>query len=174
MLLLQMTGLSGAGKSTLAQRTQIQLQNLGYAVEIIDSDVYRQHLCQDLGFSRQDRLENIRRLGNIGLMLANKGSIVLLAAINPYEEARQKLQSQHSCVKTVFIDCPLKIVAERDPKGLYRRANLPPTDPQYIPQFTGISDPFEPPRQPDLHVPTHELSEESATEILVQFILKQI
>jgi adenylylsulfate kinase len=171
MLLIQMTGLSGAGKSTIAQMTQIQLRKLGYAVEIIDGDAYRQHLCQDLGFSQQDRLENIRRLGNYGLALMQQGVIVILAVINPYDSARQKLQAQSPQVKTVFIDCPLTVVAQRDPKGLYRRAQLPPTDPQYLPQFTGISDPFEPPAQPDLRLPTHELSIETATDILIQFIL---
>ena len=169
-----MTGLSGAGKSTIAQNTEFQLKKLGYAVEIIDGDLYRQQLCQDLGFSQADRLENIRRLGDYGLALMRQGVIVILAVINPYDAARQQLQAQSPYIKTVFIDCPLAVVVRRDPKGLYHRAQLPPTDPQYLPHFTGISDPFEPPAQPDLRLATHEISIETATNCLIQFIFENL
>jgi adenylylsulfate kinase len=108
------------------------------------------------------------------LTLAKHGVITLLAAINPYEEARQRLQAKSDFVKTVFIDCPLSVVRQRDTKGLYQRAYLPPTDSRYVAHFTGVSDPFEPPLQPDFQVQTHEKTIEQATEGLVDFILSQL
>jgi len=93
MLLIQMTGLSGAGKSSIALLTKRNLTALGYKVELLDGDDYRQHLCRDLGFSKADRMENIRRLGFVGLMLAKHGIISILCAINPYEESRIELKN---------------------------------------------------------------------------------
>lgn len=174
MLLIQMTGLSGAGKSTIAEATQKKLTDLGYKVELLDGDDYRKHLCPDLGFSKADRLENIRRLGFVGLTLAKHGVIALLAAINPYEEARQKLQKQSPLVKTVFVNCPLCITSQRDPKGLYRKALLPEEHLDYIAHFTGISDPFEPPQNPDLTLFTDRQTIETSATILVTFILQNI
>jgi adenylylsulfate kinase len=170
MLLIQMTGLSGAGKSTIAQATQKILIEQGYKVELIDGDDYRRHLCRDLGFSKADRLENIHRLGFVGLTLARHGIIAILAAINPYEEARQLLQQKSNLVKTVFIDCPLSITTARDPKGLYQKALLPPDDPHYIGHFTGISDPFEPPQHPDLIISTDRQTIEESVKQLVEFV----
>lgn len=174
MLLIQMTGLSGAGKSTIAQATKNQLIALGYKVELIDGDDYRRHLCRDLGFSKADRLENIHRLGFVGLTLARHGIISILAAINPYEEARQLLKKKSPLVQTVFIDCPLSITTVRDPKGLYRKALLPPEHPDYIGHFTGISDPFEPPQNPDLILTTHTQTIKVSVQSLVDFIIHKI
>ena len=174
MLLIQMTGLSGAGKSSIAQAAKKLLTDLGYKVELLDGDDYRRHLCRDLGYSKADRIENIHRLGFVGLTLAKHGIISILAAINPYEEARKNLQEKSPFVKTVFIDCPLSIVSLRDPKGLYRRANLPKNHPDYIGHFTGISDPFEPPLQPDLTLHTDRQTVELSAKILVDFILENL
>lgn len=174
MLLIQMTGLSGAGKSIIAEATKKKLTNLGYKVELLDGDDYRKHLCHDLGFSKTDRLENIRRLGFVGLTLVKHEVIALLAAINPYEEARQKLQEQSPLVKTVFVNCPLHITSQRDPKGLYRKALLPENHPEYIGHFTGISDPFEPPHCPDLTLHTDMQTIEASVTTLVAFILNTI
>ncbi len=169
-----MTGLSGAGKSTISQVVKTNLTSLGYKVELLDGDDYRSHLCHDLGFSKTDRLENIRRLGFVGLTLAKHGVIAILAAINPYEEAREALRQKSSIVKTVFVDCPLSITTERDPKGLYRKALLPETHPDHIKQFTGISDPYEPPLKPDLILATSTQSVDDSAAALVAFILKSI
>ena len=109
MLFIQMTGLSGAGKSTIAQTAKNILVDLGYKVELLDGDDYRRHLCRDLGFSKTDRLENINRLGFVGLTLARHGVIAIMAAINPYEEARENLKRKSALVKTIFVDCPLSI-----------------------------------------------------------------
>ena len=174
MLLIQMTGLSGAGKSSIANIAKENLTHLGYKVELIDGDDYRKHLCNDLGFSKLDRLENIRRLGFIGLTLARHGVISILAAINPYEEARQALKNKSPLTKTIFIDCPLSVAINRDTKGLYRKALLPSGHPEHIMHFTGINDPFEVPHQPDLRIDTeHETVEQSAKK-LTDFILFSI
>jgi adenylylsulfate kinase len=173
-ILLQMTGLSGAGKSTIAQATQKRLKELGYATEIIDGDAYRKTLCKDLGFSKADRLENIRRLGQVGLDTIAKGTIAILAVINPYQAAREELKQKSPFVKTIFVNCPLSIVTERDTKGLYRRALLPKEDPNYIGHFTGISDPFEPPQNADLVLHSGEQTIEESMQTLVSFILSHI
>jgi adenylylsulfate kinase len=171
MLLIQMTGLSGAGKSSIAHITKETLTGLGYKVELLDGDDYRQHLCYDLGFSKADRIENIRRLGFVGLMLAKHGVISILAAINPYEEAREALKNKSPLTKTVFIDCPINITIGRDPKGLYRKALLPPEHPDHIMHFTGISDPYEVPSQPDLVIQTQTETKEQSAKKLIDFIL---
>jgi len=173
MLLIQMTGLSGAGKSSIAQATQKMLTDSGYKVEILDGDAYRKHLCRDLGFSKADRLEHIGRLGFVGLTLAKHGIIGIVAAINPYEEGRRKLQDSSPLVRTVFVDCPLEVTIQRDPKGLYHRALLPEEHPDRIAHFTGISDPFEAPQNADLTLYTDRQSVEFSAKTLFNFIIKE-
>jgi adenylylsulfate kinase len=174
MLLIQMTGLSGAGKSSIANLVRDTLVGIGYKVELLDGDECRRELCHDLGFSKADRLENIRRLGVVGLLLAKHGVITVLAAINPYEEAREALKNKSPLVKTVFIDCPLSVTTERDTKGLYRKAMLPPGHPEHIDHFTGVSDPYEIPAQPDLVIKTDTESKEQSAKRLMDFIMKNI
>jgi len=170
MVLIQLTGLSGAGKSTLAFAAQKHLVALGYKVEVIDGDEYRLHLCKDLGFSKADRIENIRRLGFVGLTLAKHGVICILAAINPYEEARQLLQSKSPMVKTVALACPLQVLIQRDVKGLYKRALLEDGHPDRLEHFTGISDPYEVPQDADLVLNTHDESIDASVQKLIAFI----
>ena len=169
-----MTGLSGAGKSSIALLTQKNLIGLGYKVEVLDGDNYRQHLCRDLGFSKADRMENIRRLGFVGLTLAKHGIISILCAINPYEESRIALKELSPFIRTVYIKCPIEIITQRDPKGLYRRALLPEGDPDHIKHFTGISDPYEVPVNPDLVIQTQTETPEQSAKILTDFILGAI
>lgn len=169
-----MTGLSGAGKSSIAQLAKQKLIAMGYKVELIDGDEYRKHLCRDLGFTKNDRIENIRRLGFVGLTLAKHGLIAILAAINPYEEAREKLKRESVFTKTVFIDCPINVTQQRDTKGLYRRALLPVNHPEHIEHFTGISDPYEVPERPDLVIKTNTETPEQSAQHLVDFIIKSI
>jgi adenylylsulfate kinase len=174
MLFIQMTGLSGAGKSSIATVARENLTGSGYKVELLDGDECRRQLCHDLGFSKADRLENIRRLGYVGLMLAKHGVITILAAINPYEEAREALKNKSPLTKTVFIDCPLSVATQRDTKGLYRKALLPPGHPDHIDHFTGISDPYEIPHQPDLTIQTHTETMEQSGNRLTDFIIQTI
>ncbi len=174
MMFIQLTGLSGSGKSTLAGHVQQQLQGLGYRVKIIDGDAYRQHLCSDLDFSRAGRLENIQRLGCIGITHARNGVIALMAAINPYEEMRQWLQEQSDLTRTVWIDCDLETLQQRDTKGLYRRAMLPEGHPDKINNLTGVNDPFEKPDHPHLLIHTNTETEAGATRKLLDFILGEI
>lgn len=174
MVLIQMTGLSGAGKSSIAHIAKETLMVAGYKVEVLDGDECRQNLCHGLGFSKADRLENIRRLGFVGLMLARQGIISIMAAINPYEEGRNELKNKSPLTKTVFIDCPLTVTMQRDSKGLYRRALLPPGHPGHIMHFTGISDPYEVPLLPDLVIPTNTETVEESAKRLTDYILQII
>lgn len=174
MIFIQLTGLSGAGKSTLAMAVKAMLTELKYRVEIIDGDEYRKTLCKDLGFSKADRIENIRRLGTLGTVLARNDVITILAAINPYESVRQEIKSQYDFVRTVWINCDLETLIQRDTKGLYRRAMLPDEHPEKINNLTGIGDPFETPENPDLIIHTHKITEQEASSVLVDYIISQI
>ncbi len=174
MLLIQLTGLSGAGKSTLASAVQSRLQTLGHRVELIDGDVYRQHLCRDLGFSKADRQENIRRLGFVGLALARNGVITIMSVINPYESARAEVRAMGGdLVKTVWVNCDILTLQNRDTKGLYRRAALPDDHTDKIHNLSGINDPYEVPEAPELVLHTHLESIETCTERLLHFILAE-
>ena len=155
---VQFTGLSGAGKSTIAKALAQKMFRQGHDVEVIDGDDYRINLCSDLGFSREDRIENIRRLTFVAHKIAAKGKIAIVAAINPYEASRKFLGTHPGRHMAVFVDVPIEVAIERDTKGLYRKALLPPEDPEHVPQFTGISDPFDAPSSIDVYVNTHEMS----------------
>lgn len=162
MIIIQLTGLSGAGKSTIAQLTAALLEKEGRAVEIIDGDEYRKTICSDLGFSPEDRQENIRRLGTVAYTIARQGRIAIIAAINPYAAARNELATQYGA-KTVWVNCTLEELVRRDTKGLYKRALLPDGAPGKILNLTGVNDTYEPPLLPDLVLETAmETPEESA------------
>ena len=173
-LFIQMTGMSGAGKSTLSNKVASQLRAEGYLVEVIDGDEYRKELCSDLGFSKNDRNTNIRRLGFVSCLLAKNGVISIIAAINPYEKTRSELKELGPNVKTVYVECGLDTLFKRDTKDLYRRAMLPDTHPEYLPNFTGISDPFEEPNNPDLIIQTDELTIDEAALKLKKFIKESV
>ena len=173
-IFIQMTGLSGSGKSTIAKALQLRLQKKGYRVEVIDGDEYREGLCSDLGFSKEDRNTNIRRLGFVGKVLARNNVVTIMSAINPYEEIRAELRKMSDNVKTVFVDCDIETLKKRDTKGLYRRALLPDGHPEKIEKFTGISDPFDAPFVCDLKIDTASESEEQSVSKLEQFIIKNI
>ena len=145
MIFIQFTGLSGAGKSTIAQFAKKQMEKEGFKIEVIDADIYRPALCPDLGFSKEDRMENIRRLGFVANLLAKNGIITILAAINPYEGVREELKSKGTKVKTVWINCSLDTLIKRDTKGLYGKAKLPDGHPDKIYNLTGVNDIYEQP-----------------------------
>ena len=160
-----MTGLSGAGKTTLAMAAQKRLVENGVEhVEIIDGDEYREGLCSDLGFSKEDRNTNIRRLGFVGRVLARNGVVAIMSAINPYDEIRQEIGG-----KQVYIKTGLEAVISRDVKGLYAKALS-----GEIPNFTGISDPFEEPSSADLVVETDKDTLEDCVSQLCEFIMENL
>lgn len=166
-MIIQMTGLSGAGKTTIALATKERMDFLGIPLEVIDGDVYRKTLCKDLGFSREDRCENIRRLGALAHAL---GAPVIISAINPFASARLALREAYGA-KTVWVDCPLPVLVTRDTKGLYRRALLPDGHPDKLYNLTGVGDAYEPPVEADLVLRTDCQTPEESVERLVGFIL---
>jgi adenylylsulfate kinase len=173
MLIIQLTGLSGAGKTTLSQYVKQKLGKANLSVEIIDGDTYRKALCADLGFSKADRCENIRRLGLAAYAFAGSRDAVIIAAINPFEEVRLELKEKYG-VKTVWINCNLDVLIERDTKGLYKRALLPENHPDKLNNLTGINDDYDLPLTSDLIINTHTQISEQSGDILCDFILQQI
>jgi adenylylsulfate kinase len=173
-LTIQMTGMSGAGKSTLSGIVAKSLRRKGFLVEVIDGDEYRENLCKDLGFSKEDRNTNIRRLSFVSKVLSRNKVISIIAAINPYEEVRQENKRKDDSLKTVYVKCDLDTLIQRDVKGLYAKAMLPDNDPDKIYNFTGISDPFEEPQEPDLIINTNKQNIQTCSRILEKFILKSV
>ncbi len=174
MLLIQLTGLSGSGKSTIANGTRTRLLEKGLPVEVIDGDIYRNKLYPELGFSREERCENIRRLAWLANRFVSHGVITLLAAINPFEEVRREIKANGPHVKTVWIRCDLETLMKRDTKQLYRRAFLPEGHPDKILNLTGVNDPFEIPEKADLIVDTTFEVEEISIGKLYHFILNTL
>lgn len=173
MLLIQMTGLSGAGKSSLAFALKEMLDEIGLASVVIDGDQYRKTICSDLGFSANDRRENIRRLGRIADEYVQKGCISIIAAINPFEDVRNELAQMYNA-RTIWIKCKLEVLFQRDTKGLYTRACLPDNDPQKILNLTGVNDLFDIPVDPDMIIDTSSDSLEESKSKLMQFVLGQL
>jgi adenylylsulfate kinase len=174
MILIQLTGLSASGKSTIASGVNKILVNDGYRSEVIDGDAYRKILCKDLGFSKEDRNENIRRLGFVANLLATNGVIAIIAAINPYEEIRQEISSYGSHVKLVWINCDIDTLIKRDSKGLYKKASLSDNHPDKINNLSGINDPFEIPENPHLIINTNIETEKESIKKLYDFISREV
>jgi adenylylsulfate kinase len=173
-MIIQFCGLSGSGKTTLANIVKDQLKKHGIKTEVIDGDIYRKILCADLGFSKKDRNENIRRLAFVAGILSSHQIIPIICAINPYEDVRLETAAKYESVKTVYIDCSLNVLISRDTKQLYHKALLPAGHPEKINNLTGINDPFEVPPHPDLVIKTDEETIEASSKKLLQFILKAI
>lgn len=147
---LWFTGMSGAGKSTLAAAIRDLLVSAGHRVEVLDGDQVRMHLSEGLGFSKADRDTNVRRVGLIARLLARNGVVVITAMISPYRDTRDEVRRSHEApFIEVFVDCSLDELVRRDSKGLYAKALR-----GEIAHFTGVSDPYEPPLAPDLHLHT--------------------
>ena len=159
---LWFTGMSGAGKSTLSNLVAQRLRAAGARVEVLDGDVVRTQLCKDLGFSRADREENIRRIGFICELLSRNGVIAIVAAISPYRACREEIRERVENFIEVYMRCPLEVLIQRDVKGLYKKALA-----GAIQQFTGISDPYEPPLEPEVTIDSScESPEEGAAKII--------
>lgn len=148
---LWMTGLSGAGKTTIALEMLNQLENRKLKLERLDGDVVRESLTKDLGFSAEDRRTNIERITFVAKLLSRNNVGCICSFISPYQSVRDHVRENTTNFLEVFVDAPLEVVIDRDVKGLYKKAIA-----GEIPNFTGISDPFEAPANPDIHVRTDQ------------------
>lgn len=170
VMIIQLTGLSGAGKTTLVEGVKSLLEKQLFNTVIIDGDAYRTTLCKDLGFSMEDRMENIRRLGKAAWSFKDQADIIMIAAINPFEEIRNELREKYS-TKTVWIKCDLPVLIERDTKGLYRRALLHDDHPEKIFNLTGVNDTYEIPATPDLVIDTSRETAAQSVQKFYEFLL---
>ena len=159
---LWMTGLSGAGKTTIALILEAELKARGMKIERLDGDVVRQSLTRDLGFTKEDRDKNIERVTFVAKLLSRNGVGCICSFISPYQSVRDQVRAETTNFLEVFIDAPLEVVMERDVKGLYEKAIA-----GEIPNFTGISDPFEAPTWPDMHIRTDQQSPEESAEAII-------
>ncbi len=168
-VLLWFTGLSGSGKSTLAHALEEKLYQMGYHTFVLDGDNVRHGLSGDLGFSNDDRIENIRRISEIAKLFVEAGVIVLTAFISPFRADRAKARS---LVGDDFIEiyckCPVTVCEERDVKGLYRRARA-----GEIKDFTGISSPYEEPSHPELSIDTNSHSRDECVEQILAYLIER-
>jgi adenylylsulfate kinase len=159
---LWFTGLSGSGKTTISELVERELRDRERHVEVLDGDIVRTNLSKGLSFSRDDRNVNVLRIGFVANLLTRNGVGVIVSAISPYKEARDQVRRRIVDFVEVFVDAPLEVCAERDVKGLYKKAFA-----GEIEQFTGVSDPYEPPNAPDLILKTdEEAPEESAQRVI--------
>lgn len=165
---LWFTGLSGAGKSTVANHVFENLKDRGLKLERLDGDVVRETLTKDLGFSKEDRHENIKRVGFVAKLLSRNGVGVISSFISPYKVERQGLRDTVENFIEVFVDTPLEVCEDRDVKGLYQKARS-----GQIKNFTGISDPYEEPENPEITLYTHKYTLEESTNQVIDYLVKQ-
>jgi adenylyl-sulfate kinase len=160
-----LTGLSGAGKSTVAAILEQRLRAMDRRVEVLDGDVVRTHLTSGLGFTREDRDANIRRVGWVCEILSRNDVIAIAAVISPYRAVRDEIRQRIGRFVEVHMDAPVEVLSERDVKGLYRRALA-----GEIRQFTGVDDPYEPPLRPEVtcHSDGRETPDQSAGRVLAR------
>lgn len=165
--ILWLTGLSGSGKSTIANALEVKLYNMGKHTYVLDGDNVRHGLNYDLGFSDEDRVENIRRIGEVSKLFVDAGLIVICAFISPFRSNRQIVRNlvESGEFLEVFIGTPLEICEQRDPKGLYQKARS-----GEIPAFTGISSPYEAPATPEIHVQTVDQSVEESVDNIMKYL----
>lgn len=159
------TGLSGSGKTTISEIVRERLLAQGHRVELLDGDVVRTNLSKGLGFSKEDRDTNIRRIGWVCELLTRNDVVAIAAAISPYREVRDEVRSKIPSFIEVYVECPIEMLADRDIKGLYRKALA-----GEITGFTGVDDPYEPPLNPEVtcYSDGRETAEESAEKVLAK------
>jgi adenylylsulfate kinase len=161
-LTVWLTGLSSAGKTTIAEAVSAALRAQGCKVEWLDGDAVRQRLCRGLGFSKEDRDENIRRIGYVAELLTRNGVYAVVSAISPYREVRDEVRRRIGDFLEVYVNAPLETCERRDLKGIYRRARA-----GEMAHVTGVDDPYEPPLRPEVECRTDlETPEESAAKVL--------
>ena len=159
------TGLSGAGKSTISALVEHELRKRGSKVEVLDGDVVRTHLSKGLGFSKEDRDTNIRRIGWVCELLTRNDVVAIAAAISPYREIRDQVRTSIGRFVEVYVECSIEQLAERDVKGLYKKALA-----GELANFTGVSDPYEPPLNPEVvcYSDGRETPEQSAAKVIAK------
>lgn len=164
------TGLSGSGKSTIAHAVEEKLHQMGCRTFVLDGDNVRHGLCGDLGFSTEDRVENIRRVGEVTKLFMEAGVIVLTAFISPFRADRERVRGmvKHGDFIEIYCECPLEVCETRDVKGLYKKARA-----GQISEFTGISSPYEGPENPELVVGTANTPLETCVDTIVNYLIKQ-
>lgn len=170
-LLLWFTGLSGSGKSTLANGLEVALHQMGFKTYLLDGDNVRKGLTKDLGFSERDRIENIRRIGEVSKLMLDAGLVVISAFISPFRADRQliaELVGEENFLE-IFVDCPLEVCEQRDVKGLYAKARK-----GEIKDFTGIDSPYEVPIHPFLTLASDQLEVKEALEKMMNVILPKL
>ncbi|MEC1421214.1 adenylyl-sulfate kinase [Bacillus subtilis] len=169
--ILWLTGLSGSGKSTIANAAARELFEQGYQVIVLDGDNIRHGLNKDLGFSDEDRKENIRRIGEVAKLFVQQGTIVITAFISPFREDRQQVRElvEAGEFNEVYIKCDLDICEQRDPKGLYKKARN-----GEIPFFTGIDSPYEEPETPELVLDSGQHDREACKNQLIEFVKQKL
>ena len=164
MTTVWLTGLPSAGKTTIARAVEKRLLDEGRKVEVLDGDVVRTHLTKGLGFSREDRDENVRRIGFVANLLSRNGVTVLASVISPYRSVRDELRELHDGrFVEVYVSTPVEVCSERDVKGLYAKQRS-----GEISGLTGVDDPYEPPVAPEVVIPTHELTIDEAVERVLE------
>lgn len=166
-----LSGLSGAGKTTLSQEVVPQLRQMGIQAILLDGDRLRSGINRDLGFSAEDRKENLRRFAEISKLFVEEGFVVVVSVISPLQSLRDMAREIIGSGQffEIFIDSPLEVCEQRDVKGLYKKARA-----GMIPDFTGISAPFEVPVSPALRVPTSEVNEKEGQRMMVEFITSTV
>ncbi|WP_457597744.1 adenylyl-sulfate kinase [Hydrogenimonas sp.] len=168
--ILWFTGLSGSGKSTIANAVEARLYEMGRHTYLLDGDNIRRRLNKDLGFSDEDRVENIRRIGEVARLFVDSGLIILTAFISPFQKDRDQVRSmmEEGEFIEIFVDVPLEVCESRDPKGLYKKARK-----GEIADFTGISSPYEPPADPEIRLAAHSQSVEESVDQIVDYLKKE-
>jgi len=169
-IVLWFTGLSGSGKSTIAHAVENKLYSMGRLTYVLDGDNIRHGINQNLGFSPEDRKENIRRIGEITKLFVDTGVITLAAFISPYYEDRRRIRDilDDRQFAMVYVYIPLEVVEKRDPKGLYKKARA-----GEIKQFTGIDAPYEEPRNPEIVVDTSRQSVDECVDIIIKYLIEK-
>jgi len=162
---LWMTGLSGAGKTTIAKILETKLHERGVRFERLDGDVVRESLTKDLGFSKEDRDKNIERVAFVAKLLSRNGVGVVCSFISPYQAQREMVRSETTNFVEVFVHAPLEVCAERDVKGMYKKAMA-----GEIPNFTGVSDPYEAPENPEILIPTYQETPDESAERVITYL----
>jgi adenylyl-sulfate kinase len=162
---LWFTGLSGSGKSTLSRMIEGELRKRGCKIEVLDGDEVRENLSKGLGFSKEDRDTNIRRIGYVAKLLARNGAIAITAAISPYAEVRNQCRAMNRNFVEVYAECSIEELTRRDVKGLYAKALS-----GEIKNFTGISDPYEAPENPEVTINSETQSEEESLVAIMSYL----